>query len=772
MFIRFWHGFRSTFSKPQKQPSHRLALLGLESRLVPTLNPTGAEQEMLEMLNNMRTDPQGHFSKLISSVSPLTSTASNVTQALNYFGVSGSLLQSQWSSLTAVQPLAWNESLMTSSSNHNDQMIAQDTQSHQLPGEQSLGNRITAAGYNGWTNLGENIYAYADDAFYAHAGFAIDWGGSSATGGMQSPAGHRANMMSSAYREVGITVTAENNSATSVGPNVVTQDFGTRSGLSGGGYLLGVVYKDLNANSFYNAGEGLGNVSIQITGANGFNRTISSMTAGGYQTFLNSGTYNVTFSGGGLASTVTRTITIGTANVKSDVLASSGSSNTSSSNSAPVLNTTPVKTLSPVATGNSNPTGTTVGSLVNGVVTDANSGDSIGIAITGVTGSTGGSWQYSSDNGGSWNDIGAPSTSAARLLGPSDLIRFVPNAGFVGSASVNYKAWDGTSGTDGATANATTGGGTTAFSTAIESASVRVQTAPSLDSTKLGTFPVINEDTTNPAGVTISRLLGTAYSDPNSNTVTGVAITSLSNSSNGIWQYKLSGTTVWKNMGTVSTSSALLLRGADLVRFVPNANFNGTVSLDFKAWDRTQGSLAGRWDVSSAGNVGGGTAFSSQSVSVTQSIISINDAPVLNTATKMAMPAVGAAIGSTSQTTVGNLLGSLISDADSGASQGIAVIDVTRSSSYVWEYSVDGGTNWISLSSASPTTARLLRSSDLIRVRTLTAITTPIAARLAFRAWDQTSGTAGGTAIAAGSTYVGGKSAFSLYSSAVTAAIG
>ncbi|WP_020473864.1 CAP domain-containing protein [Zavarzinella formosa] len=761
MKIPFWRGGITSGRKGRTNHRKILGLQTLESREVPALNPTGAEQEMLELINQLRTAPQDQYARLVSS------NDADVNSALSFFGVNLTTLRSQWNALTPVQPLAWNDNLMTSSANHNNAMIAADTQSHQLPGEQDLGSRATSAGYAGWTNIAENIYAYSESTFYGHAGFAIDWGGSSATGGIQSPPGHRNNMMSGSYREVGITITDESNPNTDVGPQVITEDFGNRSGLSGGGYLLGVVFKDLNANTFYNAGEGLGNVNIQVAEAGGFNRTLTSMTAGGYQTFLNSGTYTVTYSGGGLASPVTRTVTIGSANVKVDVV----SGVTASQNSAPVLNITPVQTLPPIATGNSNPTGTAVSALIAGVVTDANPSNTIGIAVTAMTGPPGGNWQFSTDNGGTWANFGTVSTTSARLLPPTALVRFVPVASFAGAATLSYKAWDGTAGTPGSTGSVTPAGGSTAFSTATETTTVRVQTAPVLDATKLGVFPAIAEDAV-PPGTTINTLLGKSFVDPNSVTTNGVAITALSNTADGTWQYRYSGSTTWTNIGAVSQANAFLLRGADYIRFLPGRNFNGTVSISFRAWDRSQGTLAGRWDVSNAANIGGGTAFSTQLVTMSQTINPVNDAPVLNITPSPTLAPVSGPIGSITQTTVAALLGSSVTDVDAGAVRGMAIIGVTRSTAYVWEYSTDGGTTWLNLSLASVTSARLLRDTDLIRVRTLTAVANPLAARIIFRAWDQTQGTAGGMYNISTSARFGGTTAFSLAADAATTTVG
>ena len=47
-------------------------------------------------------------------------------------------------------------------------MIAANQQSHQVPGEPGLGQRLTNAGY-AYENAAENIYAFAKSVFHAHA---------------------------------------------------------------------------------------------------------------------------------------------------------------------------------------------------------------------------------------------------------------------------------------------------------------------------------------------------------------------------------------------------------------------------------------------------------------------------------------------------------------------------------------------------------------------------------------------------------------------------
>ena len=97
---------------------------------------------------------------------------------------------SQWNALTPVPALAWNTSLSDSATYHANQVILHghdaNPQLHQFVGEPDLGQRFLNAGYN-YTSGGENLYAYAYNAFHGHAGFAIDWGPD--TNGIQNPPG-------------------------------------------------------------------------------------------------------------------------------------------------------------------------------------------------------------------------------------------------------------------------------------------------------------------------------------------------------------------------------------------------------------------------------------------------------------------------------------------------------------------------------------------------------------------------------------------------------
>ncbi|MEM8597957.1 MAG: carboxypeptidase regulatory-like domain-containing protein, partial [Pseudomonadota bacterium] len=279
------------------------------------ITPTDVEQLHLEFINRARSDPDGELDFLIANPATGTGVQSNITSALSFFGVDMDLLYDQLDGVPSVPPLAWNTALAQSADAHSQAMIDADIQSHQVPGELGLGARITAAGYTGWQQVAENVFAYAQDPLHAHAAFYIDWG--YGPGGIQSPAGHRLTMLNGLYREIGIgelAVPASND----IGPNSHTQHFGIRPGTDA--FLTGVVIDDGDGDQFYDIGEGLSGVSVTATGSAG---TFSTTTwgSGGYSLELPPGSYTVTFSGGELESTVERAVTMADVNVKIDAIA-------------------------------------------------------------------------------------------------------------------------------------------------------------------------------------------------------------------------------------------------------------------------------------------------------------------------------------------------------------------------------------------------------------------------------------------------------------------
>lgn len=106
-------------------------------------------------------------------------------------------------------PLTSNYSLYKAAYRHNNRMMTANKLSHQLPGESSLGVRVTNAGYTGWRALAENL-AYGASTAYGIYKLWIN----------SSP--HRANIENCRYKDVGIAVGFKN------GRPWVTADFGRR----------------------------------------------------------------------------------------------------------------------------------------------------------------------------------------------------------------------------------------------------------------------------------------------------------------------------------------------------------------------------------------------------------------------------------------------------------------------------------------------------------------------------------------------------------------
>ncbi len=139
----------------------------------------------------------------------------------------------------------------------------------------------------------------------------------------------------------------------------------------------------------------------------------------------------------------------------------------------------------------------------------------------------------------------------------------------------------------------------------------------------------INEDDANNAGSLVSSLTAGLVTDPSPGALSGIAITGL-DAAAGVWQYSLNGST-WNAVGAVSDGSALLL-AADAttrVRFVPGANFNGSIgqALRFRAWDRIAGDAGTHADIGSPLLQG---TVSDQSVWSALSVLPVRDAPTVS----------------------------------------------------------------------------------------------------------------------------------------------
>lgn len=328
---------RFTTTAPRRPTRRLVGGESLEVRRLLAFDPSPFEQEQLEHINRMRMDPAAELGVFFESLSPLSTTEADpgyrpIQAAIDFFGVDSAALQAQWSALEPAPPLAWNEDLIDAALGHSEKVVETNIQAHRVWDdlnenyrkdadepwlEPNLLNRILATDYDG-SSFSENVYAYAESGIHGHAGFVIDWGTSPT--GIQNPPGHRNNIMSSSMQEVGISVIDNSanigfNDNTTVGPLVITQNFGQRPSYKS--QLLGVVWEDGFSNGYYEAGEGYVGFEILAIGDEGV-FVVDTMSAGGFQMEVPAGTYDVIATGDLLGSYVVRDVVVGDENVKVD----------------------------------------------------------------------------------------------------------------------------------------------------------------------------------------------------------------------------------------------------------------------------------------------------------------------------------------------------------------------------------------------------------------------------------------------------------------------
>ncbi len=158
-------------------------------------------------------------------------------------------------------------------------------------------------------------------------------------------------------------------------------------------------------------------------------------------------------------------------------------------NDAPVLDPAGSMNLNPVNTVDTLSSGTLVSDLLASAgdrITDQDTGALEGIAIIGAAASHG-LWQYSTNGGLAWTNLDLVGPTAARLLSADadTRLRFIAEGGFAGTIdpAITFYAWDRSEGTNAGTADVTTRGGGSPFSTASETASIVVEPAADLEMT-------------------------------------------------------------------------------------------------------------------------------------------------------------------------------------------------------------------------------------------------------------------------------------------------
>jgi uncharacterized protein YkwD len=258
--------------------------------------PTAQEVLMLELVNRARANPEAEAS-------------------LHSVGLNDGIPANRQISAAAKQPLAHNLLLIASSRDHSQWMLDVDIFNHTGINGSSPTQRMSTAGY---------VFSGA----FATSGENISWVGTTASSinlttsvvsqhrNLFRSSGHRENILAEEFRELGIGQKQGlfNQGGTNYLASMVTQNFaktGTRY------FLTGVIYNDTNSNRFYDVGEGIDGVTVTVN-----NVGYLAYSAGAYAIGLAPGTYDVAITGDALGAPVYRTVTIGSANVKLDLLKS------------------------------------------------------------------------------------------------------------------------------------------------------------------------------------------------------------------------------------------------------------------------------------------------------------------------------------------------------------------------------------------------------------------------------------------------------------------
>lgn len=275
----------------------------LEGRLyLAAVEPTANDQYMLELINWARANPA------------LAASGNGID--LNEGLAAGTI------TTDAKQPLAFNLNLVDAARNHTQWMLSNNKlqtvetpENHYTPAQ-----RMANAGYVNATaaDVAENLAAYI---FAQGASVDVRFGCQQIMQALlidSNSAGRtdRLNLLDNRFHEIGVgTLAGVFNGSNAV---LATQDFAFQAGNP---FLTGVVYDDTTvlADNFYTPGEGLANVTVTAVKHGGGTFTTNTYGSGGYSLQLAAGTYDVTFSGTGLASSyIISNVVVAGDNVKLD----------------------------------------------------------------------------------------------------------------------------------------------------------------------------------------------------------------------------------------------------------------------------------------------------------------------------------------------------------------------------------------------------------------------------------------------------------------------
>ncbi len=215
--------------------------------------PSPKEVLMLELINRFRADPIAEGARLATKPYPRD----------HYPGLDMELFVTEMNELTPAQPLVFHTRLVGASRNHLAYTLAARDYGHdetagppQFTGEWPQA-RAKFAGYpSGLGQVGECTGAYIHGGILGGIWAYIVDDGPGGDHGMQAGRGHRMALIANRYREIGVGAIAHPDGR-----------WGDSLLCSPGGDIRligGVAYFDLDGDKFYDIGEGVGGLRIEV----------------------------------------------------------------------------------------------------------------------------------------------------------------------------------------------------------------------------------------------------------------------------------------------------------------------------------------------------------------------------------------------------------------------------------------------------------------------------------------------------------------------------
>ena len=425
-------------------------------------------------------------------------------------------------------------------------------------------------------------------------------------------------------------------------------------------------------------------------------------------------------------------------------------------NTAPVLSG--ANDFTAIDEDNTTSSGTLVSDLISGQVSDVDGGDPEGIAII-ATDTSNGTWEYTT-NGSTWNSVGAVDQYNALLLAADgdNALRFVPTGGYDGTVTngITFHAWDQSVGTDGTT--------TSVLKTEILRDEFSTQAYTNSDGTvdwSANPWVEVSDDNSPTSGgflVESNQLRLDARSTSDyiyrQADLTGATSATLSfDYNNQLHNFALgdkrielqvsgNGGSNWTTLYTFHEDN----KGSASQEYDISSYTASNTQVRFKVSDSKSSSddlyidnFQIAYDVA---GTGGDTEFSSASFSSSITVYPLT-APTLAGANNLSN--IDEDDTSNSGTLVSSLISGQVSDSFADALEGIAITAVDNTNG-TWQYTTDGS-SWSAINATSPATTLLLASDGNNAVRFVPDAdwNGTVTDGITFYAWDQTSGTDGGT---------------------------